>query len=183
MVELTAVSPGAGLFPIEIGEVVAREQDAGRMTSVAPYKGRAKAASEALKSAHGMAFPAPNRATGKAGARAVWFGRDMALLIGPAPEASLAEHAALTDQSDAWVVVRLEGAGARDVLARLTPVDLRDSAFKRGHTVRTELAHMMASLTRVGPQAYQVLVFRGFAQTLAHDLRSAMEGVAARSPG
>ena len=101
----------------------------------------------------------------------------------PAPEASLAEHAALTDQSDAWLVVRLEGAGARDVLARLTPVDLRDSAFKRGHTARTELAHMMASLTRVGPQAYQVLVFRGFSQTLAHDLKSAMEGVAARRPG
>ena len=42
---------------------------------------------------------------------------------------------------------------------------------------------MMASLTRVGPQAYQVLVFRGFSQTLAHDLKSAMEGVAARRPG
>ena len=109
------------------------------------------------------------------------FGREVALLMGPAPDASLAAHAALTDQSDAWIVVRLEGAGARDVLARLTPIDLRDSVFKRGHTARTELAHMMASLTRVGPQAWQIMVFRSFAQTLAHDLKTAMQGVAARA--
>nr|WP_239032540.1 sarcosine oxidase subunit gamma [Leisingera sp. MMG026] len=156
------------------------EEHPGAMWTVAPFKGQQEALSKALETAHGMAFPAVNRATGKAGSRAVWFGRGMALLMGLAPDAKLAKHAALTDQSDAWAVVRLEGAGAEDVLARLVPVDLRSQVFKRGHTARTELKHMMASVTRTGPQAFQIMVFRSMAKTLVHDLKTAMEAVAAR---
>ncbi|EAP75783.1 sarcosine oxidase, gamma subunit family protein [Roseovarius nubinhibens ISM] len=179
--ELTAKTPGAGIFPFEIGGITAREETPEAMTAIAPYKGREAEASAALEAAHGMALPAPGRSTGKAGARALWFGRDTALLIGPRVDASLGRHAALTDQSDAWIVVRLEGAGARDVLARLTPLDLREGVFKRGHTARSELAHMAGSITRVGPEAWQIMVFRSFARTLAHDLDSAMRGVAARA--
>lgn len=182
MTRLAEKTPGAGLFPIARGEVRALEQEAGQMTSIAPFRGQNAACSKALKAAHGMAFPAPGRSTGKTGARALWFGQRVALLMGPAPDAALARHAALTDQSDAWVVVRLEGAGAQDVLARLTPLDLRSGAFKQGHTARSELAHMAASLTKLGPNAWQIMVFRAFAQTLAHDLRIAMEAVAARAP-
>ena len=102
------------------------------------------------------------------------------MLIGPEPDASLGEYAALTDQSDGWAVVRLEGKGAGDVLARLVPLDLRPASFKRGHSARTDLAHMMASLTKVGENAFQIMVFRSMARTLVHDLKTAMEGVAAR---
>lgn len=180
MAELIAKSPCDGLLPITIGSVTATEEDPGRITSVALYKGQGTALSEALKAAHGMAFPAPNRATGKAGARAIWTGRNQAMLFGPAPDASLADHAAMTDQTDAWAVVRLDGDGAEDVLARLVPVDLRRSVFKRGHTVRSQLMHMSASVTRLGDHAFQIMVFRSMAQTLVHDLKSAMESVAAR---
>ena len=181
MVDLIATSPLADKAPQTIGTVTVSELTLGHLTSVAPYKGQRKALSEALKAAHGMAAPAPNRATGKDGARAIWFGRDMVLLAGPKAEAGLAKHAALTDQSDAWAVVRLEGAGAGDVLARLTPIDLRPTAFKRGHTARTDLQHMMASITRTGENSFQIMVFRGFAGTFWHDLTTAMEGVAARA--
>ena len=180
MVDLIAKSPCAGLLPLTVGTVTLSEPAAGTLTSLAPYAGMDKVLSQALKSAHGMAAPGPNRATGKEGARALWFGNRMILLQGPAPEAKLTRHAALTDQSDAWAVVRLEGDGAADVLARLTPIDLRDSAFKRGHTARTEFQHMMASITRLGPKSYQIMVFRAFAETLVHDLKTAMQSVAAR---
>ena len=66
------------------------------------------------------------------------------------------------------------------MMARLVPVDLRPQVFKRGHTARTELQHMMASITRVGPKTLQIMVFRSFADTLVHDLKRAMEAVAAR---
>jgi heterotetrameric sarcosine oxidase gamma subunit len=178
--DLDAKSPGAGLLPLTIGQVTASEEALGAMTSLTPYKGRAKDLSGALKTAHGMAFPAAGRATGKAGARAIWFSHGQAILQGPAPDAALAEHAALTDQSDAWVVVRLEGKGAVDVLARLMPLDLRPSVFKRGHTARTELLHMAASVTKTGENAFQIMVFRSMAKTLVHDLKTAMEGVATR---
>lgn len=180
MAELVAKSPCAGLLPLEIGAVNVSEEDLGAVTSVMPYKGQEKALSAALQAAHGMAFPAPNRATGKAGARAVWFGRDQAMLMGPAPEAALAAHAALSDQSDAWAAVRLEGEAAEAVLARLVPVDLRASVFKRGHTVRSQVAHMAGSVTRVGERAFLILVFRSMAATLVHDLKTAMEAAAVR---
>lgn len=180
MAELVAKSPCAGLLPLEIGAAKLTEEEAGVLTSILPYKGQDKALSEALKAAYGMAFPAPNRATGKAGARAVWFGRDLALLMGPAPDAALAAHAALSDQSDAWAAVRLEGEATEAVLARLVPVDLRASVFKRGHTVRSQVAHMAGSVTRVGEKAFLILVFRSMAATLVHDLKTAMEAVAAR---
>ncbi len=92
----------------------------------------------------------------------------------------MAAHAALTDQSDAWAMVRLEGAAAEDVLARLVPVDLRQSVFKRGHTARTMLQHMAVSITRISGEAFLILAFRSMAGTLVHDLETAMKGVAAR---
>ncbi|GAA6199174.1 sarcosine oxidase subunit gamma [Aquicoccus sp. SU-CL01552] len=180
MAELVAKSPCAGLLPLEIGAVKLTEEDLGAVTALLPYKGREKSLSQALQAAHGMAFPAPNRATGKAGARAVWMGREQAFLMGPAADPGLAEHAALSDQSDAWAAVRLEGAGAEEVLARLVPVDLRGAVFTRGHTARSQVAHMPGSVTRVGERAFLILVFRSMAVTLVHDLKTAMEAVAAR---
>ncbi len=181
MVDLIAKPPFEGLLPLTIGSVTVSAPKHMPLSSVAPFHMQSKKVSDLLKAAHGMAAPAPNRATGKDGARAIWFGHNMILLHGPEPDARLSKHAALTDQSDAWAIVRIEGEDAADVLARLTPIDLRDGHFKRGHTARTELVHMMSSITRVGAQSFQVMVFRGFAQTLVHDLKSAMQSVAARA--
>ena len=180
MVELIERTPCDGLLPLTIGGVSLTEDLPAAMTSIAPYAGQAKPLNAALQAAHGVDFPAIGRSTGKAGARMIWFGQSMALLQGPVAAAELAEFAALTDQSDAWAVVRLDGIGAADVLARLVPVDLRGQSFKRGYTVRTELAHMMASITRIGPDAFQVMVFRSMARTLVHDLKTAMAAMLAR---
>lgn len=180
MVELVDKTPCDGLLPKEIGGLRLSEVNAGQITSITPYKGKEKAVSDALKAAYGMAFPAANRATGKEGARAVWFARGQAVLMGPQVDAGLGKHAALTDQSDAWAVVRLEGDGAEDVLARLVPLDLRAQHFKRGHTARSYLMHMTCSVTRIADKAFQIMVFRSMAGTLVHDLERAMEAVAAR---
>jgi sarcosine oxidase subunit gamma len=177
---LIASSPLAGLAPLEIGHCALREASLDSLTLIAPFAGQTKAVSTALSTAHGMAFPAPNRVTGKEGARAIWFGREMALLAGPAPEPSLEAVAALTDQSDSWAAVELRGRDAEAVLARLVPVDLRAAEFKRGHTVRSLLGHMNASITRTSADAFLILVFRSMAETLRHDLKEAMEAVAAR---
>lgn len=180
---LDAASPCAGLLPRKIGALTLSEVDPGHLTALAPYKGKALGSGlgGALKVAHGMALPAPNRATGKAGARALWFGHAHYLLMGLPPDPVLDEHAAVTDISDAWAVVQLDGARVTDALARLTPIDLRASHFRRGHTARTDLRHMHASITKVGEEAFMIMVFRSMAQTLVHDLVTAMEGVAARA--
>ena len=183
MVELIAHNPLGGMNPFEMGGVRLSEVGLGKLTSVAPYFGQDGALSKALSAAHDIAWPAPNRAQGKDGARAIWFGHRMVLLAGPEPDRALAKYAALTDQTDAWACMRLEGSGAADVLARVTPLDLRGSVFKRGHTARTQLQHMAASITRVSANGFLILVFRSMADTLRHDLETAMRGVAARHQG
>jgi len=181
VIELRPQSPCAGLdLPLECGGVRLKEVAPEQLTAIAPYRGQDRALSAALKAAHGMPAPAPNRTTGDTDARALWFGQRLILLAGPAPDPGLARHAALSDQSDGWATVRLEGAGARDVLARLVPLDLRPVTFACGHTARTDLRHMAASVSRLQETAWQIMVFRGFAGTLVHDLKSAMQAVAAR---
>lgn len=180
MAELSAKTPLDGAPARTIGHVTLTEIDLGTLTSIAPYQGKSKAVGDALKAAHGLAWPAPLRATGKDGARAIWFGRDMVLLAGPTPDASLGADAALTDQSDAWSAVQITGPGTEAVLARLVPVDVSAASFKRGHTARTQIQHMNGSLTRTGTDSFVILVFRSMAGTLVHDLERAMESVAAR---
>lgn len=180
MAELIAKMPCEGLLPLTIGGLSLTEVDAGVMTSIAAYRDQADALSEAMKAAHGMTLPAANRATGRDGARALWFGHQHVLLLGPQPAETLAKFGALTDQSDAWAVVRLEGELAESVLARLVPVDLRASVFKRGHTVRTQIQHMNGSVMRIGENTFQIMVFRSMAKTLVHDLKTAMAAVVAR---
>lgn len=180
MVNLIAKSPCDGLLPVTIGNVTLSELDLGQMISVAPFKGEQKAVSAVMKEAHGVAFPSPNRMNAKGGVQALWFGQGQALLIGAEPDVSLTAKAAMTDQSDAWTVVELKGDGAADVLARLVSLDLRDSEFKRGHTARCDLMHMMASVTKTGANSFQIMVFRAMAKTLIHDLTTAMDSINAR---
>ncbi|MEJ6479136.1 MAG: sarcosine oxidase subunit gamma family protein [Octadecabacter sp.] len=178
MDNLIATTPCAGLLPITVGALILTEVEAGVITSVAPHAGQDKPVSAALKSAIGIALPAANRTTSKGSARAMWFGNSVAFVMGVAvPDVS---GAALTDQSDAWAIVQLDGAGAEDVLTRLVPVDLRAAHFKKGHTARTMLAHMTASVTRTGAQTFEIMVMRSMAKTLVHDLSVAMTGVSAR---
>jgi len=101
-------------------------------------------------------------------------------VVGKAVDASVARHAALTDQSDAWAVFSLQGHGVEDVLARLTPLDLNRAVFKRGHAARSLLGHMSAVILRTGENTFEIMVFRSMARTAVHELETAMRAVAAR---
>ena len=142
--------------------------------SVMPYRGGAGAALA-------CGWPEPGRWIEGDGLRAVWSGRDAAMVVGARPE-GLEGRAAVTEQTDAWVVVRLEGSGAGDVLARLVPVDLRERAFPEGSVARTLLGHASVLILR-GGGAFEIWAFRSMARTLAHELGRAMRGVAARGGG
>ncbi len=180
MVDLTAKTPCDGLLPVTIGPFELVELDLGRLTSLAPYAGMQKALSEALQSAHDVDFPAPNESSQNGDVRIIWFGRNTALLASSASTEAFAEHAALTDQSDAWAAVTLKGAGADQVLARLSPADLRLTVFPADRTCRTLLGHMNVSITKTSDTEFLILVFRSMAITLVDELQEAMEAVAAR---
>lgn len=149
------------------------------ITSISVGSGQLRNVSNRLKSISGVAFPAPNRATGKDGARCVWFGPSQAFFVGSTPEIT---GAVLTDQSDGWVILRLEGKQAEAVLARLVPVDFSAASFKRGHTARTMLFHMATSITRVKANAFDIMVFRSMAKTAIEELSHVMKSIEARQP-
>ena len=175
--EIIAKLPlGAG--PVTHGAATLAEWVLPRMTSVAPFAGQDKALTKALK-AMGLTFPQPNQtSTSKGEGQLIWTGRDQAFLLG-ADAAPLAGLAALTDQSDGWCGLMLSGAGALDVLARLVPVDLRNSQFPVGRCIRTALNHMNLILWR-RDEGFALLVFRSMGRTAWHELTEAMEMVAAR---
>lgn len=182
MASLIAKSAGEGLLPVTIGSCKLLEQEPQAITSIAPAKGHAKAVSKTLQTALGLGFPAPNRTTGQDGQRCVWTGPEQAFLIGPQlPSSPPLANAAITDQSDAWIVLRLTGRDAEAVLARLVPIDLRQSVFKRGHTARTLMFHVSISITRTGANSFDLLAFRSMATTAVEELSAAMKSVAAQS--
>ena len=178
MVDLVAKPPCESLLPVSIGLCALAELTPPSITSIAPQKGQENQVSMALKTAHGIGFPRPNRATGKEGARCIWTGQGQAFLVGPQP--GVIKNAALSDQSDGWAVMRLSGADSETVLARLVPVDLGSTSFKRGHCVRTLINHMAASITRTGSNVFDIMVFRSMALTAIHELNTAMKSVAAQ---
>jgi heterotetrameric sarcosine oxidase gamma subunit len=171
--------PPLGLPPLTIGQATLAEWPLPRMTSVAPFEGQDKALAKALKSI-GLAFPAPNRTTTKGDATLIWTGRNQAFLLvhDPAP---LAGAAALTDQTDGWAALTLQGPATTDILARLIPLDLRLPAFPVGRAVRTPLNHMNLILWRTSPYSVTLMVFRSMVRTAWHEVEVAMHGLAARA--
>ena len=123
MAKLIAESPCAGLLPKSVGHFELTEYIPQPAFSISPFRGRQSAVSKALKSKLGVALSAPNKSVTLGELRVLWIGLDQWLVIG-ADVQDLAD-AAVTDQSDAWAMIRITGDGVEDVLARLVPIDLR----------------------------------------------------------
>ena len=171
--KLIALSPCSGLLPLEIGGIVVTEVSIDRLTSVAPFDGKTKATSACLKDQVGAGLAAPNRRSGAVS----WFGHGVWMVTGAV---SLDGLAAVSDQTDAWAVVHIEGLDVEDVLARLVPFDLRGHIFNVNHVAKTMLGHLSVTITRIGPQGFEIMVMRSMAATLVHDLQVATRGVALR---
>lgn len=76
----------------------------------------------------------------------------------------LSGMASVSDQSHGRVILRISGPKARNVLAKGTPVDLHGQEFPVGKSALTQMAHVGAHLTRTGEDAFELSVFRGFAE-------------------
>jgi len=125
----------------------------GMVTLKGRLEGEALAA--AVREATGCAVP-PVRGIVAGGERRVaWMAPDELLLILPRGDvagalAALGEALAgaphlVADVSDMRAVFRVEGPGAREVLAKLCPVDLAPGMFEAGEIRRTRLAQVPAA--------------------------------------
>jgi heterotetrameric sarcosine oxidase gamma subunit len=175
--ELIAKSPLSGVWPVAHGGLRLSEHLLGPVTSIAILPGQDKAVARGLKPL-GLGFPPPNTFTTAGEATLVWTARNQAFLMGVA--ALTITGAALTDQSDGWAALRLEGPTAPDALMRLYPLDLRLQSFPQGAAGRAPLNHIQSILMRTAPYVFDILVFRSMARTAWHEIDAAMKTLAAR---
>ena len=178
MTVLLPQEPLKGLA-IRHGGVQLRAIALGRVTWIAPYPGEEISLSHALQAALSMSFPGPGESRESVAGRILWSGRAQALLIGPNPPVALERCAAVIDQTEAWTAMRIIGTGARQALARLTPLDLRPASFPRERTARSLLGHMPALFVSV-ENGFEVFVMSSMAQTARDEIENAMRSVAAR---
>ncbi|WP_342709875.1 sarcosine oxidase subunit gamma family protein [Bradyrhizobium sp. B124] len=79
-------------------------------------------------------------------------------------------HAEVVDQSHGRVRIAIAGAKAMSVLAKGTAVDLALNVFPVGHATTALIGHIAAHITRVSDDGFELMVLRGFAESLWDEL-------------
>lgn len=121
---------------------------------------------------------------GKTGT-ALWMSPDELLLLCPYEQvpamldkatASLgAAHALAVDVSDARALFSVSGPAAREVLAKLCPVDLSPEAFAPGAIRRTRMAQVAAAIWLESEDSFRVICFRSVADYAFNVLKAAAQ--------
>lgn len=87
-------------------------------------------------------------------------------IVGPETDdvaARLQGQCAVTPLSSSRVRITLEGAPAREVLARLIPVDLHPSVFTPGSVALTGVHHTPVTVHSTGEHSFDIYAMRTFA--------------------
>ncbi len=155
------------------------------MVSVAtPLGGEAELAS-ALKSGFGLDLPDATASTQSGDMFAIRMTPDQILLVFPTTDLHAEGHVKsklrgagyTTDQSDALMVLDLEGPQTRAALERLCPVDLNVSAFPVGASARTVMEHMGATIHRVSETAFRLIAAGSSARSFLHAIQTSYNNV------
>ncbi|EPX79282.1 sarcosine oxidase subunit gamma [Litoreibacter arenae] len=129
---------------------------------------------KAAKAATGVAFPDVRECHCDGDKGLAWMSPDELLVMVPYADvvdatariakALAADHALAVNVSDARAVFSIEGAGAREVLAKLAPVDLSRKAFTKGMFRRTRLAQAPVAFWARDEDAFDLMCFRSEAK-------------------
>ena len=153
--------------------VVVEEVAPVHVLQVITRRGKAGAVVVALRDATGVDAPQTPTRIAKGDVALVWSGPGQWLVMSPGASetskrvtAALAGLAAVVDQSDARVHLRLTGPDVRAALAKLVMLDLHPGEFAPGAAAMTVIAHVPVHLWRLtdgvegpvfviaGPQSY-----------------------------
>lgn len=131
----------------------------------------------------GTDFPDPLRLEEADGRALGWMSPDELLVLlphaevagaaGTLAEALATSHALVLDVSDARQLFTVRGQGARDVLAKLAPVDLSPAAFPVGTFRRTRLAQVPAAFWARADGGFALFCFRSHAAYVRGILQAA----------
>lgn len=145
----------------------------------------AKAVKAAATGATGVKMPAANAINADQDRAICWMSPDELLLLCAYAEVeeTLAKmqktlgktHALAVNVSDARAVFQVSGEHARDVMAKLCPVDLSPDAFTTGMLRRTRMAQVPAAFWMCDEQTFQIICFRSVAGYVFELLKNAAQ--------
>lgn len=127
----------------------------------------------AVKAAVSVDVPGQRGVALKGEAGAAWMSPDELLLLCPHADAQIitdeiasalkGQHHLVTNVSDARAVFHVVGPSAREVLAKLCPVDFSAHAFGPGQIRRTRMAQIPAAIWMEDTTTFRVVCFRSVA--------------------
>ncbi|MEM8980242.1 MAG: sarcosine oxidase subunit gamma family protein [Pseudomonadota bacterium] len=128
---------------------------------------------KAVRSALEVTCPERGQYTQNGAFSMAWMSPDEALILTPHAEADAAlaklakaldgSHHLLANVSDARAFFQLEGPQVLNVLAKLTPVDLRANHFKTGQVRRTHVSQVAAAFWMSETDTIDLICFRSVA--------------------
>jgi heterotetrameric sarcosine oxidase gamma subunit len=137
--------------------------------SVVAKRGKRDALVSAVETAFGVALPQGPRRVTKSAITFAGTGPEQWIASGEVDglaakiRSRLGPFAAVTDQSDARLVLQLSGMRVRDVLAKGVPLDLHPKVFKIGDVATTLVAYIGVQIDRIDEATWQLTAPRSMA--------------------
>lgn len=178
---LIAASPLAEL-PATVGSgrgVIATERDGLGVARIAAHRMQAARMSERFRAQFGIEPPHAPRRASRGEVAIAGIGPDTWLAtrehagnaFAQSLQASLGDCASVTDQSDAYVILRLAGPKVRETLAKLIPIDVHPRSFQVGAVAKTVCSYVNVTLWRLedtarGEPSFELWAGRSLAVSL-----------------
>jgi sarcosine oxidase subunit gamma len=140
--------------------------------SVTAKRGKRDALVSAVETAYGVALPNGPRRVTRGSVTFAGTGPDQWIASAEGAEAQnfaarvrgrIGLFAAVSDQTDARLVLRLSGPRVRDVLAKGVPLDLHPKVFKPGDVATTLVAYIGVQIDRLDDASFQLSAPRSMA--------------------
>ena len=156
------------------------------LVAIATPLGDDKAVNAALKAAYGVEAPASGQSVpGKKDTRLISTAPDQCMALFPHAGAdgeavvdkALKGAAYVTEQTDAWVILKIEGPRVRAALARFCPLDLHPDVFAVDQAARTVTEHMSAVILRTGADEYLLLSASSSAGSFLHGVETSIQNI------
>ena len=176
-----AYSPFAGL-PTAAGRgsgVIATERDGLGIARIEARRGRTAEVVELLHGKLGVAPPSAPRCVSLGEVAIGGIGPNTWIAIHPSGGNAFVESlqpllchcASVSDQSDAYVILRLAGPKVRATLAKLVPIDVHPRSFQVGDVAQTICGYVGVTLWRLedsvhGDPAFEIWAGRSLAASL-----------------
>ncbi len=145
----------------------------------------ASALQKAAVAAGGVNMPEMRHINTQGQAGIAWMSPDEVLILCPYDEvplrltnlqnATAKLHALAVNVSDARAVFQVKGPHAREVMAKLAPVDLAPGQFTPGIFRRTRMAQVPAAFWMPDDETFQIVCFRSVAQYMFDLLKVAAQ--------